>query len=45
MSALVILPFTAHYFARTNNSLRLIAGLMSIALGIYCAWEITSGLA
>lgn len=47
MSALISLPFlvTARYFARIYNPLRLIAGLMSVAFGIYYAWEVTGGLA
>jgi ABC-type nickel/cobalt efflux system permease component RcnA len=47
MSALISLPFvlTASYFARVNNPLRLVAGLMSVAFGIYYAWEVTSSLA
>ncbi|HKS27506.1 MAG TPA: hypothetical protein VJS44_06785 [Pyrinomonadaceae bacterium] len=47
MSALISLPFvfTANYFARISNPLRLVAGLASVAFGIYYAWEITHGLA
>jgi ABC-type nickel/cobalt efflux system permease component RcnA len=46
MSALISLPFifTASYFARINYPLRLVAGLASVAFGIYYAWEITGGL-
>jgi ABC-type nickel/cobalt efflux system permease component RcnA len=46
MSALISLPFifTANYFTRVNNPLRLVAGLASVAFGIYYAWEITRGL-
>jgi ABC-type nickel/cobalt efflux system permease component RcnA len=46
MSLLISLPFvfTAHYFTRINNPLRLVAGLASVAFGIYYAWEVTSGL-
>ncbi|HEY0319331.1 MAG TPA: hypothetical protein VGC66_00010 [Pyrinomonadaceae bacterium] len=46
MSALISLPFvfTANYFTRINNPLRLVAGLASIAFGIYYAWEVTRGL-
>jgi ABC-type nickel/cobalt efflux system permease component RcnA len=46
MSALISLPFvfTASYFTRINNPLRLVAGLSSVAFGIYYAWEVTSGL-
>lgn len=47
MSALISLPFvfTANYFARINHPLRLIAGVASVAFGIYYAWQVTSGLA
>jgi hypothetical protein len=46
MSALISLPFvyTASYFVRVNNPLRLAAGVMSVAFGIYYAWEVTRGL-
>ncbi|HEX8175831.1 MAG TPA: hypothetical protein VF543_11990 [Pyrinomonadaceae bacterium] len=46
MSALISLPFifSASYFTRINNPLRLVAGLASVAFGIYYAWEITRGL-
>jgi ABC-type nickel/cobalt efflux system permease component RcnA len=46
MSALISLPFifTANYFTRINHPLRLVAGLASVAFGIYYAWEVTSGL-
>jgi sulfite exporter TauE/SafE len=46
MSALISLPFifTANYFTRINNPLRLVAGLASVAFGIYYAWEVTSSL-
>jgi ABC-type nickel/cobalt efflux system permease component RcnA len=47
MSALISLPFvfTANYFARINNPLRLVAGLSSVAFGFYYAWEVTSSMA
>lgn len=46
MSALISLPFvfTTSYFTRINNPLRLVAGLSSVAFGIYYAWEVTRGL-
>jgi ABC-type nickel/cobalt efflux system permease component RcnA len=46
MSALISLPFiyTASYFGRVNNPLRLAAGVMSVAFGIHYAWEVTRGL-
>lgn len=46
MSALISLPFvfTTRYFARVNNPLRLAAGLLSVAFGVYYAWEVTGGL-
>ncbi|MBD0371953.1 MAG: hypothetical protein ICV60_14020, partial [Pyrinomonadaceae bacterium] len=46
MSALISLPFvfTASRFARVNNPLRLLAGVVSVAFGIYYAWEVTRGL-
>lgn len=46
MSALIGLPFifTASYFTRINNPLRLLAGLASVVFGIYYAWEVTRGL-
>lgn len=46
MSALISLPFifTANHFTRINNPLRLLAGLASVAFGIYYAWEITREL-
>jgi ABC-type nickel/cobalt efflux system permease component RcnA len=46
MSLLISLPFvfTANYFTRINNPLRLVAGLASVAFGIYYAWEITRRL-
>lgn len=46
MSALISLPFvfTANYFARINNPLRLLAGLASVTFGIYYAWEVTRSL-
>ena len=47
MSALISIPFvyTANYFTRISNPLRLAAGLASIAFGIFYAWQITSGSA
>lgn len=46
MSALISLPFvfTANYFTRINNPLRLIAGLASVTFGLYYAWQVASGL-
>lgn len=46
MSALISLPFvfTANYFTRINNPLRLVAGLASVAFGIYYAWEVAGRL-
>ena len=46
MSLLISLPFvfTANYFTRINNPLRLVAGLASVIFGIYYAWEVTRGM-
>jgi ABC-type nickel/cobalt efflux system permease component RcnA len=45
MSTLIGLPFvfTARNFEHINRPVRLIAGIASIAFGIYYAWEITRG--
>ena len=46
MSALISLPFvfTASRFARVDAPIRLLTGLLSVAFGIYYAWETTGGL-
>ncbi|PYT03862.1 MAG: urease accessory protein UreH [Acidobacteria bacterium] len=46
MSALISLPFvfTASRFARVDAPVRLLTGLLSVAFGIYYAWETTRGL-
>jgi ABC-type nickel/cobalt efflux system permease component RcnA len=47
MSLLISLPFvfTANYFTRINNPLRLVAGVASVLFGVYYAWKVTRGLA
>ena len=46
MSALISLPFvfTASRFTRVDAPVRLLTGLLSIAFGIYYAWETAGGL-
>jgi ABC-type nickel/cobalt efflux system permease component RcnA len=46
MSALISLPFvfTAARFERFNTRVRLIAGLSSVAFGLYYAWEMSASL-
>lgn len=46
MSLVISLPFvfTANYFTRINNPLRLVAGVASVVFGIYYAWEVTRSL-
>jgi ABC-type nickel/cobalt efflux system permease component RcnA len=46
MSAIISLPFvfTASRFTRVDAPVRLLAGLLSVAFGIYYAWETAGGL-
>src|SRR2546421_556650 len=46
MSALISLPFvfTASRFTRVDAPVRLLTGLLSVAFGIYYAWETAGGL-
>lgn len=46
MSALISLPFiySDKYFERINTPLRLVAGLGSVAFGLYYAWQTAGGL-
>jgi ABC-type nickel/cobalt efflux system permease component RcnA len=46
MSALISLPFvfTASRFARVDAPVRLLAGLFSVAFGLYYAWQTASGI-
>src|SRR5436305_903762 len=46
MSAIISLPFvfTASRFTRVGAPVRLLAGLLSVAFGIYYAWETAGGL-
>jgi high-affinity nickel-transport protein len=46
MSALISLPFvfTASHFRRIDAPVRLLTGLVSVAFGLYYAWETAGGL-
>src|SRR5436305_898754 len=46
MSALISLPFvlTASRFRRIDTPVRLVTGCLSVAFGLYYAWQTTGGL-